>query len=592
MYLARTMAISASVLTGCAGPVVIAEAPLSRAVVAERDSITLTYLVNQTDDTTAAVRDSVTAALRARAEIYLPKLERWTRAPDAHFAERAATAIGRSGPPAHEIIRSFVRRDDFLQIDGGPMIGFAALSGVPTTAENLVILDPLLADPSVDVRVRAVWAISQRRDNADEIAPAFLRALRDSSELVRANAFFRFPRTRSRPSVYDDSIAARLVEMIDSPVGGDRDEALRLVGTFHPQGRLAVPRAIEIAESPRDSVWIREAAIGLLRRQVPPRELMPILLRLVDDPEGRVRYSALLTIGFVGVDGLTAAEVDEVIAQVEKHLSSYNPARMGIEAAELLIKFRARDALLRAVDARGVEYIALRGLSHFADSPAVYRRLLAKMEEHNTRRLAGLALVSAGPRAERELERIVARAPAGPPPTVFRMPNDLTQAERNALRASWNAEAHARAIADAAREVLRWISAVRALGVADRCYTVAYGAWEPAIPADRVRQLAAPSRIRFRTFISPGAENRLDHLFVVEQEMDGVWNVGGNWSPDTTRSSLSIEGKRYNSSNVAFTLTSDTPGSFVGEAKTSWDGYRGDTQRSQVRLVSSGCELR
>lgn len=593
-HLIRTMAMSAATLAGCAGPVVVAEAPLTRAAAAGRDSIALIALVNQVEDTTAAGRDSVTAALRARAEIYLPILERWTRAPDAHFADRAAAAIGRSGPPAHDIVRGFVRRDDFLQIGGDRATGHAALWAVPTAGENLEILEPLLTHPSAEVRVRGVWAISRRGDDANEFAPAFLRALRDSSAEVRAAVFWQFPRTRSRPSVYDDSIAARLVELIDSPLASERDDALGLVGTFHPQGRLAVPRAMQIAES-RVTVWIREAAIGLLVRQrVPPRELMPILLRLLDDSEGRVRYSALLSIGRVGVDGLTPAGTEEVVARVEIHLASYDPARMFIEAAELLIALRARDALLRAVDSRGVtiQSIALRGLSHFADDPAIDRPLLAALAHTNTRRLAALALVGAGPRVERELERMAASAPDGPPPTVFHEPADLTAAERTALRARWSAEAKARELAEAARHALRWIRAVRAVGVADRCYAVTYGAWDPAIPTERVRQLAAPSRVRFRTFIAPDAENRVDHLFVVEQEIDGVWNTVGRWSPDTNRASLDLDGKPYSSSDVSFTLAPDTPGSLEGEARTYWDGSRGETQRSRVRLVSSGCEAR
>src|SRR5690606_37929465 len=129
-----------------------------------------------------------------------------------------------------------------------------------------------------------VWAIARPGDDITAFAPAFLRALRDSSEKVRAAVFWRFPRTRTRPSVHDDSIAARLVELIDSPIEGERDLALGLVGTFHPQGRLAVPRAMQIAES-RDSAWSRGGALELLvRQQVPPVELMPLLLRLLDDP--------------------------------------------------------------------------------------------------------------------------------------------------------------------------------------------------------------------------------------------------------------------------------------------------------------------
>jgi len=593
MHLIRTMAMSAATLAGCAGSVVVAEAPLARAAAVGRDSIALTALVNQTEDTTAAGRDSVTAALRARAAIYLPVLERWTLAPDARFADRAAEAIGRSGPPAHDIVRAFVRRDDFLQIGEDRETGFAALWAVPSVAERLEILEPLLTHPSADVRSRGVWAIPRRSNDAAEVAPAFLRALRDSSEQVRMAAFWRFPRTRPRPSVYDDSIAARLIELIDSPLASDRDDALSLVGTFHPQGRLAVPRAMQIAESRGDSVWIREAAIRLLVRQVPPRELMPTLLRLLDDSVGRVRYSALLSIRHVGVDGLTQPEIDEVIARVESQLGSYDPARMSIEAAELLITLRARDALLRAVGPfSSVRSIAFRGLSHFANDTAIDRPLLAALAHTNTRRLAALALVGAGPRVERALDSIVASAPAGPPPTVFFQPAELTAAERTALSARWSSEARARELAESARFALRWIRAIRSLDVVDRCFGVTYGAWDPAIPTERVRELAAPSRVRFRTFISPDAENRLDHLFVVEQEIDGVWNSAGRWSPDTNRLALELDGKPYSASDVSFTLAPDTPGSLVGEAKTYWDGSRGETQRSLVRLVSSGCEAR
>lgn len=594
MHLIRTIAMSASTLAGCAGPVVLAEAPLASAAAAERDSIALRALVNQVEDTTAAGRDSVTAALRARVGIYLPMLERWTRAPDAHFAERAAAAIGRSGPPAHDIVRGFVRRDDFMRLGGDRATGYSALWAVPTAAEYLEILEPLLTHPSAEVRVRGVWAISHRGDDASEFASAFLRALRDSSEEVRAAMFWQFPHSQSRPSVYDDSIGARLVELIDSPLARERDLALGLVGTFHPQGRLAVPRAMQIAES-RDTVWIREAAIGLLVRQkVPPRELMPILLRLLGDSEGRVRYSALRSIGRVGVDGLTPAETEEVVARVEAHLGSSDPARMFIEAAELLITLRARDAILRAVGSRAitVQSIALRGLSHFADDPAIDRPLIAALAHTNTRRLAALALVGAGPRVERELERMVASVPDGPPPTVFREPADLTEEGRTALRARWLAETRAREVAEAARDALRWIRAVRAVGVADRCYAVTYGAWNPTIPTERMRQLAAPSRVQFRTFIAPDAENRLDHLFVAEQEIAGVWDTVGRWSPDTSRASLDLDGKPYMSSDVSFTLAPDAQGSLTGEARTYWDGSRGETQRSRVRLVPSGCEAR
>lgn len=595
--LIRKATIGAATLVsfGCGGrgPVVVPVPEVAHTAAAPADSIALVALVNQVEDTTSVVRDSVNAALRARVEIFLPMLERWTRAADARFAERAAVAIGRSGPAAYDIVRGFVRRDDFLHLGGDRAIGFAALWAVPTIAESVEILEPLLAHPSAEVRERGVWAISRWDDDLSEFAPLFLRALRDSSDKVRAAVFWRFPRNRSRASVYDDSIAARLVELIDSPLATERPQALRLIGTFHPQGRLAVPRAMQIAES-RATVWIREAAIGLLvQQQLPPRELMPILLRLLDDSEGRVRMSALLSIGRVGVGGLLPAEYEEVVARVESHLASYDPARMSIEAAELLIKFRARDALIRAVGPRSsTRFIALRGLSQFADDPAIDRHLLAALAHINTRRLAALALVGAAARVERELERMAASGPDGPPPTVFHQPADLTATEREALRARWSAEARARELADAARNALQWIRAVRAVGVADRCYDVTYGEWVPALPTERLRQLTAPSRVRFRTFIAPDAENRLNHLFVVEQEIADEWNSVGRWSPDTSHASLELDGKPYNLSDVSFTLVPDSPDSLVGEARTFWDGSRGETQRSQVRLVSSECEVR
>jgi HEAT repeat protein len=147
----------------------------------------------------------------------------------------------------------------------------------------MAALQPVLADPSEKVRIRAVRLLGDFKGKAT-LTPALL-ALRDKSPEVRRLAL-EVLETLGFP------VAAReIVPLLQDGPLGVRGQAARTLARV--AGRDAVPHLLPLLKD--DRAFIRERAVSSLDRLV-AADALPQLLPLLSDSDSRIRHATMSTI--------------------------------------------------------------------------------------------------------------------------------------------------------------------------------------------------------------------------------------------------------------------------------------------------------
>lgn len=545
----RALAVVVGVVVACSVPSLRAAAQPPSA----RDTTELAQLLESLRDTSVAARQATTAVLRARALEFMPVLQDWSRNESSRFKYLAANALVQIGLPAYPFIRQS------LQDEGLRFTFSNALHAADSAQTLLRLLEPMLTDPDPAVRAAGVDGLDPYREDAAELTGAIIRALEDTHGDVRAAALALHLSQINSDSA-QRALADRLVRFLYSAEQGERSASLYSLGNMHPHGRRALPQILLMAEHD-PYVRIRWLAARVLTWQgAEPKDALPVLMRMMQDPANTVRFEALMAIGGIGVAGLDAAHADSIVRTVDSYLVAPSEsmrdaaistlAAIGAPAAERLI------AALKSPH-ESVAMTAAAGLAALPQLAVIDEPLLEALSDarDSVRTTAALALVGAGARVEDRLADLARRSPT-----------------RRSV---------------AAAEALRLIELTRMLDVVDRCYDIEYDAWTPPIPYRTIEGLLPPKSVRFRAMIAHRPSGRRPAAFQVEQRWRDGWVRAGYWRPDSASREILLDAEP-SLSGVQFRLREGSDETLVGEARTYWD-FRRESEVATVRFKRITC---
>lgn len=211
----------------------------------------------------------------------------------------ALAALGEIGPGASAAVPAVLAllNGDFLYLR---VLAASSLRKIGATAEQAVpALTQLLDDDDETLRRMAVRLLGEYRGAPRLITPALVKALGDESEAVRTGALLQ-------------------------------------IQTTDVDAKLAVPALLRCFESGQDDVRL-PAGSTLWRFNPIPAELLPRLIRLLDDEDHEIREKAVQCLEWI--DG----EWEDAVAPVAKRLEDNSP-RVRIAAAFRLALWERRQA--------------------------------------------------------------------------------------------------------------------------------------------------------------------------------------------------------------------------------------------------------
>jgi HEAT repeat protein len=519
------------------------------------DTTALAALLSALRDENPNAREEAVAAMQLHASTYLPTLEQWMSDRSMRRASAASAAIVLIGPQAYPTIRRAL-------LDPDRRFSMEYAFGVIDSSRIvLATVEPWLTDPNPALRAAAVGVLNVYRDDAAHFTSAILRALRDSHPEVRSAALALHV-TQIREDSAQQQLADGLAPFLASSIASERRAAVYSLGNSHPHGRDALPQILRLAEHDPD-VEIRWLSARVLTWQgAAPRDAQPVLLRMLEDAADTVRVEAMLAIGAIGVEGLSPALSGSVVRAVESRLASRNQSMREAAATALAyIGAPTVDAMIAALRSphTAVAVTSAEGLSALPQLRAIDEPLLSALSDRRAavREAAGLALVGVGSRVEARLRALSTRRP-----------------ERRRATATM---------------VLGLIADQAMIDVADRCYQITYGAWEPAIPFRTIEGILPPTAVRFRPIVASRPTAESPATFVIEQRSGGDWHRTGWWRPDTTQRRILLNASPQ-LSGVAIEARPDQRGMLVGVARTYWD-FRQEREEAPVRLEEYGCSV-
>jgi HEAT repeat protein len=152
--------------------------------------------------------------------------------------------------------------NEAIRVSAARSIGY--LAGDP--AQAIPALTAALKDPSAMVRINAATSLAQFGAGAREAVPVLLGLLRSSDEELK----FTLPAGESQPPGWNERLQPR-------------SYAVRALGRFAPEAKEVLPILIETLRDPEQTV--RQAALDSLAQIGPEAKLaVPALIEMLKSP--------------------------------------------------------------------------------------------------------------------------------------------------------------------------------------------------------------------------------------------------------------------------------------------------------------------
>lgn len=305
--------------------IVLASSAYARADAPEK----VRALIKQLDSNEDNVRLAAVTALGelgrdARAAV--PALIEVLKSGNEEFRLNVTVALGRIGKDAVVPVSRLVNDKDaglrFYAVWTIGLIGPDAQS-----ATDAVV--GALKDKDDEVRRKAAYALSRIDPKVEAAAPALIDALADRNADVRAEAAGAIKRFGVRAVPF----LARAVR--DS--ANVRAQALAVLGQIPADGEIVVAAFVPLLRETDSAV--QQSASDVLTRH--PKAAIPKLLKLLDDPDQRVRMEGLRLLTIIPADGpamlpkLKVLAADKAVSVRESALVLL--ARLGPEGTPPLI---------------------------------------------------------------------------------------------------------------------------------------------------------------------------------------------------------------------------------------------------------------
>ena len=517
----------------------VAGAPHVVRAQAVTDSARVDRLVTELRDTSTEVRSRARAEFAASGRQLVPTLMSRVGSRDGRAQYGAVAGLVLVGEPARPELLRMLRDDDthFLVSE--------SFGVIESADELLAFLDPWLRDKDADVRAFAVELLDGYREDALAFGPAILRALHDESPKVREAAVaVHYTQIPSRD--LRRAIAEVLVAALPSADAGTRRSIVYNLGNMTDVSAPAIPSIIARMErDPEIEVrWLSARVLGWYGAAA--SSAVPALLGRLNDRADTVRFEAIDALGAIGVSKLSPELAGTVIDTLTHRLAASRPA-VRAQAAEALARIGApaHASLVIALASTdgNVARIGAEGLAALVPDSSVDAPLLRALRDPRTldRIPVAVALAGIGPRIVEPLREIERAGPA--------------------------------AVTESARLALRLLEDGNAYGVADRCYRIEQGPWEPPLRARTIEGTVPPTRIRFRRVIAgyDAAGDRGPTRFAVDLRGDEAWFQSGLWYRDE-KGELHVD-PSPSLSGIRYTLRPDASGALTGRVTAYWD-YR------------------
>jgi HEAT repeat protein len=196
------------------------------------------------------------------------------------------------GPSATNAIRESVR----LLGDGAPEVRAMAASTLGAMGGSTAIdaLTAALSDTDAKVRAAAATSLGSMGATADRVVPRLQTRLRDRDSQVRVTSARALWQITAKA---EDSIPI-LIRALGEPNAWDAALALGAIG---PAASNAIPALIMLIQREKVPRPLRETPVSALALGQIGSAAVPALVVLLENPDARIRTSAALALGFVGV---------------------------------------------------------------------------------------------------------------------------------------------------------------------------------------------------------------------------------------------------------------------------------------------------
>jgi HEAT repeat protein len=294
----------------------------------------------------------------------------------------AILAIGRERDPgAFRALAGFLR-DPSPDIQRAAILGFARI-GDPE-AVPLLTRPRVMRSPSTDVRWAAVSAVG-RIGGLDAVEP-LVRASEDEEWVVRDQAVNDLKRILAETRGGEPRTARLLTGLLDVDHPEIVEAAVEAIAASGE--RLLEPLIRSLPHHRSSPVWRANAARALGRIGNP--RAVPFLVRLLGDPDGRVRRSAVEALGRTGDErsaGAVLAALEDIQTEVQREavgaltrfgVRSTDPIHHALRHAHNKYVLRAMIATLGEIgDVRSVpEIVRYVGSTYFVVRAAAVKALV------------------------------------------------------------------------------------------------------------------------------------------------------------------------------------------------------------------------
>jgi len=295
-------------------------------------------LIEALGDADESVRDQaalVLGLIRRGAKEAVPALAKATKDKSPTVRLKALEALGRIGPDAASAVPVLV---EAIQGSDPSLRVFAiqAVYGIGPDAEGAIpALIAALRDSDKIVRLHAAQALANMGPKAKPAVPALIEAVSDPDSAVRSMATAAFvrmgPAARDAiPALIkavegDDAELRRQAAYTLSTFGAGaepavptliaalksdfktRKDAIRTLGTIGPSAKASIPALRQIVEQ-TSALYLRVEAADALARidRAAVREVVPLLMKTLQDPDSGVRMSSAKALGKIGPDAESA----------------------------------------------------------------------------------------------------------------------------------------------------------------------------------------------------------------------------------------------------------------------------------------------
>ncbi len=194
--------------------------------------------------------------------------------------------------------------------------------GHPNVVDAKPTLFAALRDPSVNVRLEAISALSRMQDDAETIVPHFEQTLEDTSGSVRARAANAIQRMYMLGHEGETSTAP-LLAALENEDEASRGSVLRALAETGPDSLVVRLVARILAEDP--SADVRTSAVYSLNKlDAQSAEVTALLLTALEDRDEGVRAQAVMGLAGAGESGVSAlAELRRALDDPTERVRDY-----------------------------------------------------------------------------------------------------------------------------------------------------------------------------------------------------------------------------------------------------------------------------